>query len=280
GRRARPRGVRAALPPLHPLGDGARPAAPTRPRPRRGRGAGDLRRRLALRRELQARARPRGAVALCRRPKRDHRPDAHAQRACGRGAGHPFRRARAARARRDLVRVVARPSRPGRAAGEGARSRGAGLLERDVAERGRRVPRHPPRHRQDPDPERPLAARRAPRGRGAPVTPRFDDLVEQDLPAEERGRLERVHDLLVAAGPPPELSPEFEFGPTLAMTLPKRRQGRGRQRLAPGALASLVLSNEDDAGNWPMKLTVTGLAKLPPRGYYEVFLARDGRPIA
>ncbi|HZS23920.1 MAG TPA: hypothetical protein VFA30_02930 [Gaiellaceae bacterium] len=153
------------------------------------------------------------------------------------------------------------------------------------------------------------------------MTPRFDDLVEQDLPAEERGRLERVHDLLVAAGPPPELSPEFEFGPTLAMTLPKRRQGRGRQRLAllaaalvvlalvftlgyitgngsgggivgvrtlrlagtaqaPGALASLVLSNEDDAGNWPMKLTVTGLAKLPPRGYYEVFLARDGRPIA
>jgi hypothetical protein len=36
--------------------------------------------------------------------------------------------------------------------------------------------------------------------------PEFDDLVESDDP-EERARLRRVHDLLVEAGPPPELSP-------------------------------------------------------------------------
>jgi hypothetical protein len=38
----------------------------------------------------------------------------------------------------------------------------------------------------------------------------FRDLVGDDLSPEEEERLRRVHDLLVAAGPPPELSPEFE----------------------------------------------------------------------
>ena len=36
--------------------------------------------------------------------------------------------------------------------------------------------------------------------------PDFRELVG-DLPDEERARLERVHDLLIAAGPPPELPP-------------------------------------------------------------------------
>ena len=33
----------------------------------------------------------------------------------------------------------------------------------------------------------------------------------------------------------------------------------------------------DAAGNWPMTLSATGLPKLPPHGYYEVFLTRDGK---
>ncbi len=37
--------------------------------------------------------------------------------------------------------------------------------------------------------------------------PDFRELVGDDLPDEERARLERVHELLVAAGPPPELPP-------------------------------------------------------------------------
>jgi len=56
--------------------------------------------------------------------------------------------------------------------------------------------------------------------------PNFDDLVGTDLEPAERERLRRAHDLLVAAGPPAELTPEFEAGPTLAMTLgrPKRQR--------------------------------------------------------
>jgi hypothetical protein len=40
--------------------------------------------------------------------------------------------------------------------------------------------------------------------------PDFDDLVGTDVPEEERQRLRRAHDLLVQAGPPPELSPELD----------------------------------------------------------------------
>ena len=40
--------------------------------------------------------------------------------------------------------------------------------------------------------------------------PDFDELVGgDDLPGPERERLQRVHELLVAAGPPPELPPEL-----------------------------------------------------------------------
>ena len=40
--------------------------------------------------------------------------------------------------------------------------------------------------------------------------PTFDELAGgDDLSPEEAARLERVHDLLVAAGPPPELPPHL-----------------------------------------------------------------------
>jgi hypothetical protein len=43
--------------------------------------------------------------------------------------------------------------------------------------------------------------------------PDFDDLVGLDVPAEERERLRRTHELLIEAGPPPELSPEMDSVP-------------------------------------------------------------------
>jgi hypothetical protein len=43
--------------------------------------------------------------------------------------------------------------------------------------------------------------------------PDFDDLVGRDLPDDERQRLRRAHELLVQAGPPPELSPELDEVP-------------------------------------------------------------------
>jgi hypothetical protein len=148
--------------------------------------------------------------------------------------------------------------------------------------------------------------------------PDFDELVG-DVPAEERERLERVHEMLVQAGPPPEIPPELEF-PTLAMTLGKpKRSPRHMQRrlallaaafvvlalvflggyvtgndstvtgrlirlqgtaLAPKAEGSLRVQDADPAGNWPMTFAALGLPKLPPRGYYEVYLTRGGTPFA
>ena len=150
--------------------------------------------------------------------------------------------------------------------------------------------------------------------------PDFDDLVGPEVEQAERARLRAVHDLLVQAGPPAELSPELEAGPTLALTLQRRQRRGGRKVLllaaalalvamaflagyitgngkgdglssgttmslvgtkaAPRALASLRIQPADAAGNWPMKISVTGLPKLPPHGYYTVYLVRNGKPFA
>lgn len=146
--------------------------------------------------------------------------------------------------------------------------------------------------------------------------PDFDEFVGLDVEQGERERLRRVHELLLVAGPPAELSPELEAGPTLAMTLGGRQHHVRRRlmllaatvallalaflggylagnrgsglasaktlRLAgtsldPSALASLRIEPVDEAGNWPMQLNVTGLPKMPGRGYYAVFLVRDGK---
>ena len=148
--------------------------------------------------------------------------------------------------------------------------------------------------------------------------PDFEQIVDSDVEGAERSRLARVHSLLVQAGPPPELSPELESGPTLGMTL-GRRPPRVRRRVlllaaavaiialvflggyiagnggstanaevlkltgtpaAPHALASLQVEPVDAGGNWPMHLSVTGLPKLSNSSYYEVFLVRNGKPFA
>ena len=153
-------------------------------------------------------------------------------------------------------------------------------------------------------------------------TPSFDELVGADVESAERERLLRVHELLLTAGPPPELSPELERGPTLAMTLGRGRRDRVVKRrvmllaaailvlaaaffggyvagngsngslgsartlqlsgtqAAPAALASLRIEPADKAGNWPMRLNVEGLPKLPRHAYYEVYLTRNGKPWA
>ena len=150
-----------------------------------------------------------------------------------------------------------------------------------------------------------------------PQPPDFDLLIGADVEGAERARLRQVHSLLVQAGPPPELSPGVEAGPTLAMTM-GRRPTRVRRRVlllaatiailafaflggyiagnsgnssatghvlqltgtpaAPNAFASLQIQPVDAAGNWPMTLSVKGLPALPKGSYYEVYLMRDGKP--
>jgi hypothetical protein len=121
-----------------------------------------------------------------------------------------------------------------------------------------------------------------------------------------------VHDLLVAAGPPPELPPALQAPPpsprATVLSLPRRRRALAAVALAAAlaaavfggyaigtrgggfttwrgpiamhgatsALASLRIGRADAAGNWPVQLRVSGLPKLPPGGYYELLLTRDG----
>jgi len=76
------------------------------------------------------------------------------------------------------------------------------------------------------------------------MTPDFDELVGFDVEGPERERLRRVHDLLVQAGPPAEISPELEAGPALALTLGRRRRPKVRRTamLLAAAVAVLALA--------------------------------------
>ena len=46
---------------------------------------------------------------------------------------------------------------------------------------------------------------------------------------------------------------------------------------APTARASLEVGEREEAGNWPMRMTVRNLPERPDRGRYELSLTQDGR---
>ena len=153
--------------------------------------------------------------------------------------------------------------------------------------------------------------------------PDFRELVGDDVPEREAERLRRAHDLLVAAGPPPELPPSLAGVPGVerpaersarVLGLPPRRRGRvlafagslaaatlligfvfGQNReqfdvdftvpmhgtqAAPRASAVIEVGEIDEAGNWPLRLKVSGLEELPEGGYYELYLTRGRKVVA
>jgi hypothetical protein len=59
--------------------------------------------------------------------------------------------------------------------------------------------------------------------------PNLDDLVGTEVTGTERQRLQQVHEMLLEAGPPPEISAELEAGPTLGMTLGRQQQHQRRK---------------------------------------------------
>jgi hypothetical protein len=136
------------------------------------------------------------------------------------------------------------------------------------------------------------------------MSPDFEELVGADLGAGERERLERVHDLLVAAGPPPdyvaprpvELRSRRRRGAVLAIAaalavaalalggalVNSSEPGVGSVSLegtaaAANASASLTIYALDAAGNWPMKLNVAGLAPAASGKPYELWLTQDSK---
>jgi len=48
----------------------------------------------------------------------------------------------------------------------------------------------------------------------------------------------------------------------------------------PDASGSIELGAKDPAGNWPMRVRVSNLAKLPKDGYYTLWLTKKGRAVA
>ncbi len=87
--------------------------------------------------------------------------------------------------------------------------------------------------------------------------PDFSDLVGDEGTPEELARLRRAHDLLVSAGPPPELSPRLAEAPSAigrTSWLPRRRRGAALV-LAAGVVAAAFgvgfLVGDRGSGDFP-----------------------------
>lgn len=144
------------------------------------------------------------------------------------------------------------------------------------------------------------------------MSDRFDELVGDVDDQRERERLRRVHELLLSVDAPPELSPAARREP--AVVTPARRRGRALALLAAAlavaafgagylvggreapadrvitmdgvgaerdATATIEVLEQDEAGNWPMRVLVRGLEPSRDRSdFYELWLTADGKAIA
>jgi hypothetical protein len=147
----------------------------------------------------------------------------------------------------------------------------------------------------------------------------FDELIGADVAGADRERLRAVHELLVEAGPPPELPASLRDVPqpgkvsvlrkhapprkaaliaaavmalvvaftggfatgdhVTAPTTPVAKLVLKGTSAAPHARATLAVLPNVD-GNWPMTLTVRGLPSVAAPTYYVVWLVRHGQPFA
>jgi hypothetical protein len=146
--------------------------------------------------------------------------------------------------------------------------------------------------------------------------PDFRELVGDEGEREELDRLRRVHELLVAAGPPPELSPRVANPPEVeeskVLEFKRRRPATlllagvaaaaaafvigyavgdhhssfSAQFSVPmhglaqarAAEASVEVGSHDSGGNYPLEMTVKGLPHAPKGGFYELLLSKKGVP--
>lgn len=146
--------------------------------------------------------------------------------------------------------------------------------------------------------------------------PDFHELVGDEGGHEELDKLRRVHELLLAAGPPPELSPRVANPPEVeeskVLEFKRRRPATlllagiaaaaaafvigyavGNHHssfdtqasipmhgvgLARAADADIKIGSHDSGGNYPLEMTVRGLKRLPKGGWYELLLSKNGKP--
>jgi hypothetical protein len=69
--------------------------------------------------------------------------------------------------------------------------------------------------------------------------PNFDELIDAETTGEERQRLQHVHDLLLQAGPPPELTPQLRKAPNVGV-VPLKLKRRVVKRRALVLLAAAL----------------------------------------
>ena len=97
----------------------------------------------------------------------------------------------------------------------------------------------------------------------------FDELIGAEPAGADRERLRSVHELLVEAGPPPELAPELESGPTLGMTLGGvQRMRRSRRMVVPAIAAAMLVALvvgiiASGGGDAPTAIPLVGTAAAP-----------------
>lgn len=120
--------------------------------------------------------------------------------------------------------------------------------------------------------------------------PSFDDLVGTEASGAERERLRRAHELLLRAGPPPELTPQLRQGPSFgAVHLRQRRAVKRRATLLLAAALAVAAafaagyavadhrSGNNTAASPPTTLFLKGTSLAPDaHATLEVWQARAG----
>lgn len=120
--------------------------------------------------------------------------------------------------------------------------------------------------------------------------PDFDELIGAETSAAERERLRRTHELLLQAGPPPELPPQLRkapsFGRSGAVRLQPRRVVKRRALLLLAAAVSIAavfaagygVGNHRGGSPAPVAaLTLQGTSALPnAHATLEVWHSRSG----
>ena len=146
--------------------------------------------------------------------------------------------------------------------------------------------------------------------------PDIHDLIGDEGAPGEFARLERVHDMLVAAGPPPDgaVPAPPRAGGEVVLLRPRPRRRRWLELASAAALvcvalgagyfagsrgdsfqsvvtismhgvppaaaatAELGVGKADAGGNIAIEMLVRGLPQLPRGGWYELYLSKSGNP--
>ena len=119
--------------------------------------------------------------------------------------------------------------------------------------------------------------------------PNFDELIGTDATGAERERLRHAHELLVQAGPPPELPPSLEKAPSFGVfSLQQRRVVKRRALVLLAAALSVAVvffagyavrggGSNAKSSNPVVSLHLKGTSALPKaQATLEVWKARNG----